>query len=232
MTTVNNTTTGKTAQTRAEAYKAAFDALRHALATIVQETVPNPANHPYSSDSYLPEHMIEAAKQALCLDAELQTPIPVKVQKTVKTSDPRCEYWTETKTIRGAFVGRDYFDVPIERCSYSNKAEIAVMRAMMKQAAESGEPMCVRDVLVDAGRKLCQPRRGETQYWKAMGFFNLVSDVIISSSKIIRWEEWLDKREQQDIESNLRMDDYCAQRRREIGQKAAATRKARRESRQ
>jgi len=105
-----------------------------------------------------------------------------KPQKTVTTADSRCEYWTTTKTIRGAWVASDYFAVPVDECHGDSCAEISVMRAMMKAAASDDTGLTLRDVLVDAGKKMAEPMHGPTQYWTALGFFNMVADCFLNST--------------------------------------------------
>ncbi len=128
------TTTGKSAQTPAEAYKSAFDKLHEALSAILAEVTPGTR----------PRQL------------KLQT--PVTTQKTVTTSDQRCEYWTTTKTVRGAWVESDFFDVPVEHCGDST-AEFVVFRAMMEAAlVDHIGAGPARDVLLSAGEKLVHPR--------------------------------------------------------------------------
>ena len=116
---METTTTGQSAQTPAQSYKNAFDAMRAALEAIHQETMENPTERPYSSDSYLPVHLIEAAQAALKLATELRESIPVKTQKTVTTRDADFCYASVTKTARGTYVSDDFFDVEASSDPYS-----------------------------------------------------------------------------------------------------------------
>jgi len=222
------TTTGKSAQTPAEAYKSAFDKLHEALSAILAEVTPG--TRPFSSDSYLPDHLIEAAQQAIELTRQLKPQTPVKVQKTVTTSDPRCEYWTTTETIRGAWIGSDFFDVPVEQHCGDSTAEFVVFRAMMEAALVdhigAGK---ARDVLLSAGEKLVQSRSRPSQYWTALSFFNLVDSMLTAAAKHVDWRPWLDAREKAALDYRSGSAERTKQRNREIGQRAAATRKARRE---
>jgi len=220
------TTTGKSAQTPAEAYKSAFDKLHEALSAILAEVTPG--TRPYSSDSYLPDHLIEAAQQAIELTRQLKLQTPVTTQKTVTTSDQRCEYWTTTKTVRGAWVESDFFDVPVEHCGDST-AEFVVFRAMMEAAlVDHIGAGPARDVLLSAGEKLVHPRGRPSQYWTALAFFNLVDSMLTAAAKHVDWRPWLDAREKSALDWRAGAAERTKQRNREIGQRAAATRKARR----
>ncbi|MBK9442979.1 MAG: hypothetical protein IPN53_17475 [Comamonadaceae bacterium] len=155
--------TGKSAQTPAQAYKTAFDAMRAALEAIHHETMENPPERPYSGDSFLPNHLVEAAQDALKLATELREPTPVKTKKTVAARDAEFPYASTTSTVRGAFVSADYFDVEPTSDPYSpvdNEAFLKMMRLI-----KSGSPKhrtLGRDTIISAAEKLSDPGKHPT----------------------------------------------------------------------
>ena len=189
-----STTTGKSAQTPAEAYQAAFDAMRTALEAVHEELHELPTSY----DSYLPESVDKIVEAALDRVFALREPTPVKTQKTVTTADPDAPFIQHTQTVRGAWVASDFFAVEAETAPFSTVgAEIFQQVSALSRLKHPRHRTLWRDVVIDAAKKANDDPRLPTKKWTAIQFLNLVDSALTFVANSTVLDDYVAKQIQQ-----------------------------------